>query len=255
MVRFAIILLTLCASAVLAADPAVQPGTPGAEEPIEQLKAEAESLRRELAAAKLELRKALRELQEIKDFLASEDPRAEAERWREERSELADERRRLETERRKLEAERRRIQRAIINNEPPPPPPGLDPQSPEPDPALEPDPELEYKLAYVRTGADGVTTYIEFGDLLIPANTTPSVDRNHVIVRGTIQNRSKAPWRYTFEVRLADRPGNIIGRRRYQTPLLGPNELHPFDIDMAVTDSLSIDRYQIGNLEADQPEE
>jgi hypothetical protein len=226
-------------------DRAAQPSA--AQEEMERLKSQAASLRQELATAKLELRKALRELQEIRDFLASDDPQAQAAQWRQERQDLAEERRRLEVERRRLEEERRKVQRAIVANEPPPTP------EPSPhDPALGPNPQLDYKLAYVRTVAQERTTYIEFGDLLVPADTTPNVDRNHVMVRGTIQNRSRAPWRYTFEVRLADRAGNLLGRRRYQTPLLGPNELHPFDIDVPVTDALRIDRYQIGNIEADQ---
>ena len=220
---------------------------------VQELKNEVLSLRQELATAKLELGRALRELRELREFLASEDAAGQAEQWRRERHELADERRKLEAERRRLENERRRVERATVAGQGKPAAGG--PEAGKPDPQ-QPQYQLDYKLAYIRTVPGRRPIYVEFGDLLIPAEApAPEFERERVMMRGTIQNRSRKAWRYTFEIRLGDRTGNILGRWRYQTPVLAPNELHPFDIEVPVSDAMLIDRYQIGKIEADQPPE
>jgi hypothetical protein len=234
--------------AMLAAAAHAQDKAPAVPDGTESLLREVALLRQDLASTKLQLRQAVRELEELREFLARQDAQAEAWQWRQERHELAEERRRLEAERRRLETERRRIQRAIITGEPPTAAP-VDPAADSPAP--QPEYELDYRLSYIRSEGLDRPSYIAFGSVLIPMDEPPEIDRDRVMVRGTLQNRSAVTWRYTFEIRIADRAGRLLGRWRYQTPKLETGELHPFDITVPVSDARRIHRYEIGNVEAD----
>lgn len=90
-------------------------------------------------------------------------------------------------------------------------------------------------------------------------DTSPTIDRNSVVIRGTFENTSRMPYRYTFEFRLAGKqpPSNfktsapILGSTRYQTPILQPGELHRWELIMRVTDVYDIASGDIGNVRAD----
>ena len=226
---------------------AAEPPPPDEKPEVVKLRAELAALRQELARTKLELGRAAAEVKELKEFLAADSGDEQAKRWREEREKLVEERERLAGERKQLEAARRKAQEDIRHPPPsPPPPPEVK--------AAQPKYDLDYTLSYIRTGTDR-PVYIGFGDLLVPVDQREDIDHRNVMVRGSIQNRSADRWRYTFEVRIAARNGEVVGRWRYQTPVLAANELHPFELKVPVTDAGLIDRYQIGNVEADRPNE
>jgi hypothetical protein len=214
----------------------------GRETDSSRVRAELAALRQELARTKLELSRAVQDLKELREFLATPDVQEQTDRWRQEREELSQERQRLIAERRALEEARRRLHEQS-SDEAAPGAPAL---------GARPRYDLDYALSYIRTGTDR-PVYIDFGDLLVPVEQRPDIDRRHVMVRGTIQNRSTESWRYTFEVRIAGRAGVALGRWRYQTPVLAPQELHPFEITVPVTDAGLVYQYQIGNIEPDQP--
>ena len=216
-------------------------------------------LRLELARARLELGETRSEIERMRAFLEQADPEADTARWRRQRLELMERRRALVAERREIERRRREL----LAEGPPEPgravdrePPGLGGERGRGAPPVasgRPRWEMDYRIAAIPLdGQPPVFVEPVFGRLLVGAGEP--IDRNDILVRGTLQNRSAEPWRYTFEVRLGDRSGDVIGRWRYQTPLLGPNELHEFEIKVLVADVGRIRSYQIGNITADQPE-
>src|SRR5690606_16366562 len=90
-----------------------------------------------------------------------------------------------------------------------------------------------------------------------------TVDRRNVLLRGTFENRSTQPYRYTFDVGVVeDSTGNdffrvrdgLTARTRYQTPVLQPGELHRWEVKLSVNDSLDIRTAGIGNVRGDAPQ-
>jgi hypothetical protein len=248
--RFAAAGLVLCGGAVWAVEPAASPAPVAADE-VQQLRDDLAAMRLQLAQARLELQSARRELDDIRQFLAAKDAPGDLERWSNQRQALEEERKQLTLERKKLDAARqslRDITRGqVAKND-------KYPAAPAPAAAATDDPkwDVDYKVALIPlNGGDAVFVNPIGGDLLLEG--VPQVDHRHIKLRGTFQNRSTAPWRYTFEARLADQRGVIIGRWRYQTPVLTANELHAFEATIPVTEVSFIRTYQIGNIEADRP--
>jgi multidrug efflux pump subunit AcrA (membrane-fusion protein) len=212
---------------------------------LEQLKKQIAAERVELAQARLELSKIIADLGDMRRFLNT-DPEGDILRWRQQRADLAAQRQALADERKSIESSKLNVveaakQRAAAAQQ----------QAAE---AARSAPrwQFEYKIAVIPTGQLHELVYIDpiTGAALV--QRYPDIDRKNIMLRGTIQNRSEQPWRYTFDVRVANQPGRIIGKWRYQTPVLGPNELHTFEVKIPVTDVAEIDRYQIGNIEADR---
>ncbi|MDH3583105.1 MAG: hypothetical protein OER86_02705 [Phycisphaerae bacterium] len=221
----------------------------GTVSPEVQLARNLAGLRQELARTRLDLSKALSELEKIRRFIAAGEPTDQLEKWKRQRQAWARERAALATERRKLEDARQALRDAgrigTATDLAPPLPPAVE----------EPRWELDYKIAVIPTGQNRETIYVDpdIGEVLL--ERFPQIDREHIMVRGTLQNRSAGPWRYTFELRIGDRANRVIGRWRYQTPLLSAGELHPFEVKVPVTDVGEIYKYQIGRIEPDRPGE
>jgi len=249
--RVTLLATVLCAvGAAPAADEAESPE-------IQFLRQELAKMRLELAEAKLQVGKTLRELEELRQFMSSRNVTEDIQQWRRERREIEAERRRLEAERRRLEqmrqtvrdASRLQVEKIQAEKKAPQPAVALEPQA---------NAQIDYKVALIPTNAQIQTVYVDptTGAILM-SRYGQEVDRKNIKLRGTLQNRSSKPWRYTFEIRLGGRSVNagrapIIGRWRYQTPMLTPNELHTFEFKVPVTDVADIHSYQIGNLESDQ---
>lgn len=212
----------------------------GSDDPLQPMREQVTELRRELAQAKLELRDTLAELEEMREFLAREEEDIEREiaRWRQEARAMAQEREALAERTAKLE----RAREALAEGPDQPPPPDPD----------RPRWEIDYRIAAIPLAPQNQLAFIDpiIGPHLL--RRFPNIDRRNIMVRGTLQNRSAEPWRYTFEVRVADRYGDILGQWRYQTPPLTPGELHGFEVKVPVRGVGRIHRYQIGNIEADQ---
>lgn len=234
---------------------------------VNALRNELGTLRTQLAQTQLELQRALGELKELRAFQQTPDAAKQVEQWRVERERIAEERKRLALERRRLDQARLTLRSATTNSSPRPVP-GRAPAAggnaaPAPPAAADapadgqlgeqPRWELDYKIGVIHTGGNYQKTYVDptVGAALV--KSYPLIDRRHIMVRGTLQNRSGQPWRYTFEVRIGGREGGIIGRWRHQTVTLGPNEMAAFELKVPVTDVGSITTYQIGNIEADRP--
>lgn len=218
---------------------------------VAALRDELTAVRQELAQTQLELQKALADLAEVRQYLNAGDADKQIAEWRRQRAAYEAERMQLATERRKLEAARaalrdqsQTVQQRLRDQ--PPPAVAVDPNKP--------NWQVDYKIAVIQTGLVSESVYIDPVDGEVLLDRYPDIDRKHIMVRGTWQNRSAAPWRYTFEIRIADKIGRIIGRWRYQTPMLVANELHEFEVKVPVTDVAYIKHYQIGNIESDHLE-
>lgn len=222
----------------------------GEDASVQQMQEQLKAVRLELAQTQLQLKKALADLDELKQYVAAGNPQQQIEQWRRERQTWQAQREQLVAERKKIEQARAslRQQSSAVQQQlaATPPPVKVDPNRPAWN--------VDYKIAAVPTGTTSESVYINpvSGDVLL--SRYPDIDRKHIMVRGTWQNKSAAPWRYTFEIRIADKIGRIIGSWRYQTPLLSPNELHQFEVKVPVTDVGQIEHYQIGNIEPDQPQ-
>ncbi|MBI1370083.1 MAG: hypothetical protein GC162_15695 [Planctomycetes bacterium] len=215
------------------------------------MRSELAAMRQELARTQLELQKAQHELEEVRAFLSEPDAPKQIAEWKQQRQQWEEERKQIAVERKKLEAARAAMrdttrveQQKIISA--PPPAVAVDPAAPRWD--------VDYKIAVIRNNLPNESIYIdpEIGEVLL--ERYPDIDHKHIMMRGTWQNRSSVAWRYTFEIRIADKLGRIIGHWRYQTPMLAPNELHAFEVKVPVTDVAYIERYQIGNIEPDKGE-
>jgi len=217
---------------------------------VAALREQLNALRLELAQTQLELKKAQSDLADAREFLKTDNADKQLAQWRKQRLAWEAERKQLALERRKLEQARLalREQSDVVQQrlrDQPPPPAAADPNQPKW--------EVDYKIAVIHTGLTSESVYIdpEVGEVLL--ERYPDIDRKHIMVRGTWQNRAAAPWRYTFEIRIADKIGRIIGRWRYQTPVLEPGQLHAFEVKVPVKDVAYIQSYQIGNIEPDRP--
>jgi len=220
--------------------------------------AELAALRQELAATKLALRQSQKELERIKAFLEDRNVDATIAEWQAARDELAEERRLIRLERQKLEQARRELHRTtlrIAQNEAA----ARDAEAEALEKALEPNWSAQYMLGLIDHQRQTIYVESTHGDVLV--KQYPSVDRGNVMVRGTFLNKSLAPWRYTFDIALAGEEkiglqtggANLTGSWRYQTPLLGPGELHTFEVKVPVHNVRDINVIQIGNVTADRP--
>lgn len=225
---------------------------------VDALRSELSALRTQLAQTQLELQRALHELKELREYRKTPDAAKQIESWRTERERIAEERKRLAIERRRLDQARLTLRSATTNTRPAPgnaapvPPAAADaPQGAQLGEA--PRWELDYKIGVIHTGGNYQKTYVDPTHGAALVKSYPLIDRRNIMVRGTLQNRSAAPWRYTFEVRIAGRDGEIIGRWRHQTQTLSPNELAAFELKVPVSNVGDITTYQIGNIEADRP--
>ncbi len=249
-----VVILSLCFLMITAASAPAQDGGNG--EP--DLRTQLAELRQALARTRLELQQAAAELEDIKAFLADRNLDETLAEWRAERAALVAERRAWQAERRQLErardalhqvtliqareaAERERAERQAAED------------------AVKPKWSAQYEMGLI--DRDQQTLYVESTDGSVLVQQYPSVDRRNVMVRGTFLNESHAPWRYTFEIRLAGDEGRnlpdsaqpIVGQWRYQTPRLGPGDLHAFEVKVPVTNVHDIEVLQIGNVTWDRP--
>lgn len=215
--------------------------------------AEAAALRLELAQTKMEVQELRTQLERIQQFLAERDLDETLRQWREEREQLADERRQLQQERIRLREERRKLQKQIVDQAE-----QQAEQTEQVEDALEPKWNARYQMGLIQSDQEVIYVRSHHGSTLVEVH--PDIDRRNVKVRGTFENRSEAAWRYTFEIRIAKgerdpktRRRIVIGSWRYQTPLMGPNDLHEWEVTVPVTDVGLIDVVQIGNVKADQP--
>jgi hypothetical protein len=213
----------------------------------------ARALRTELARTKLEVQKLRTQLQDIQQFLAEQDIEKTLAEWRSEREALAEQRRQIQQERVRLNEERRRLQQLmtrVVREE-------AEQQQQQVD-AAGPRWDARYQMGLI--DKDQQVIYVRSYDGVTLVDTYPSIDRKNVKVRGTFQNKSTQPWRYTFEIRIgSDEKNQNTGRRRvigswlYQTPVMGANDLHEWEVTVPVTDVAYIEVVQIGNVKADRP--
>ena len=225
-----------------------------AQDPADELvllKQEVQKLRLQIAEAKLELNKQLRLREQIQQFRKAENPDADIDRWKIQASAIGEERQRLQTQNRKLKQLGASVRDAARD-----PLVGA-PTRKAPEPNLRP-PVLDYKMGLIHLGQVTETTYVDPTTGAVLVSRYPNIDRRNVKVRGTIQNVRPEPFRYTFEIRFAGRARSgasrppIVGRWRYQTPLLSADQLHAFEVTVPVTDVADIYVLQIGNITWDQ---
>lgn len=218
-------------------------------------------LRRDLAETKLRLETAMSELERVKAFLETENLDEQFGRWKEEGSKIQEDRLRIQRERHRLEAARKALHQATVADaqrqaE-------AQAQSREKaDEAAKPRWSVQYMLGFIRE--DNERFYVKVDSSTGRTSyyrRSTDIDKDNVLVRGTFLNRSAEPWRYTFEIRLAgeqsiggDTPP-VIGRWRHQTPLLGPGDLHEFEVKVPVSNSYAVEAVQVGNIKADRPAE
>ncbi len=216
-------------------------------------------LRQELATTRLKLETALAELEKLKAFLAEKDLDQRLEEWRQERRLLQQERTRLQLERARIERLNRKLgQNVQLNNQRERE--ALEKEKHELAKAVKPNWSIQYMLGYIRTDTDEIRYYNVSDGRVYTQRRFDTIDRRNVKVKGTVLNRSEAPWRYTFEIRLGGegidpfRGGStIMGKWRIQTPLLGPGDLHEFEVTIPVQNATAVEVVQVGNLVADQP--
>jgi len=224
----------------------------------DDVEAELTALRQELAATQLALRQSRNELEQIKAFLEERNVDATLAEWQTTRDELAEERRLIRLERQKLEQARRELHQTtlqIAQDEAA----AKNAEAEALEKALEPNWSAQYMLGLIDHERETIYVKSTHGHVLV--KQYPSVDRQNVMVRGTFLNKSLAPWRYTFEIALAGEESiglqtggqNLAGSWRYQTPLLGPGELHTFEVKVPVHRVRDINVIQIGNVVADRP--
>lgn len=115
---------------------------------------------------------------------------------------------------------------------------------------------VTWELGFIEAGTNK-TTFLRSdaeGNIIFHDSEYPAIDRSQVIVRGTFENESDVAYRYTFDF-VASRSGlfggNILGRSRYQTPVLAPGQLHRYEFQMTVTDTYRIRRAYVENIRAD----
>jgi hypothetical protein len=215
------------------------------------LRTEVSKLRLQIAEARLELRKQMRLREQMQSFGTAEDPRADIAQWKLQASAVSHERARLRLQERRLKELGVSVRDAAAD------PVVAAPVETKIDPNVVP-PKIEYKIGVIHLGQSIETTYVDPTTGAVLVSRYPNIDRHNIRVRGTIQNARPQPFRYTFEIRVAGRARSassrppIIGRWRYQTPLLSANQLHQFELKVPVTDVGDIYIFQIGNITWDQ---
>lgn len=237
-----IMMILLAVLTVAAAAHAQLSGAGAGGDEYAELRQQITAVRTQLAQLQLELAQTLSRIAELKEYTAAQAPQQIAQ-WRQQREAIERQRQEVAQERAKLERARQAVRLAGRIEELPEAPLPPDPTAPRWD--------VDYKIATIPRD-QGETIYVDpvIGDVLL--QRFPQIDRGHIMVRGTFQNRSAVPYRYTFEIRLGDAFERIIGRWRYQTPPLWANELHQFEVRVPVEDVGLIRTYQIGNIEAER---
>jgi hypothetical protein len=217
-----------------------------------------DALRREIALTKLQLDTAVEELGRVRDFLATQNLDQQFEQWKAERANLLEQRLRLRRERHRLEEARRALHQATVVQAQQEAKAQQDAADAAAE-AVEPSWSVQYMLGFIHQDAEE--------ELFVKVHPTTGrvhftrrrdLDPDNVMVRGTFLNRSAAPWRYTFEIRIGGEAGissstPVIGKWRYQTPLLTPGQLHAFEVKVPVDNAYSVEVVQIGNITADRP--
>ncbi len=212
-------------------------------------------LRQGLAQAQLELQRSKAQLEELRVFLAEKNLDDQLEAWRAEREALAEERRKLAMERKRLESARTALHRKTTVD-------AMDrakaerEQKQQAADAIKPDFSVQYMMGLI--DKDRQTIFVESTRGTVLVDQFPQVDRKNIKVRGTFLNKSQAPWRYTFEIRAAGETNiygerAIVGQWRHQTPLLGPGEMHEFEVTVPVTNVRDVEVIQVGNVTSDRP--
>jgi len=244
-------IITLAAITLLSASAGGHADTQAAQR--DALARENAELRAELGKTKLEVQVMKEDLERIRAFLAERDLDTKMADWQKQKAELAEERMRLRQERNRWQEERQKLlqqmsQKAERQAE-------AEEQIVE---AARPDWDARYNMGLIKEDQTIVYVTTTLGGTLV--DTYPSIDRENVMVRGTFQNKSTEAWRYTFEIRIADNDVDprtnrrrIVGSWLYQTPLLGPNDIHEWEVKVPVSDVAYIDVVQIGNVKADRP--
>ncbi len=209
-------------------------------------------LRQQLAQTKLALDKAMAELKDIRAFLADKNIDQKIAEWKTERRALAEERRRVSGERRKLENARLMLHRTTAQQ-------AADKAKAEQakQASLKPKWNVQYMLGLIDKEQEEI--YLRVDNDRVRLRRFNNIDPKNVKVRGTFLNKSDAPWRYSFEIRIAGNDafglgkGQLNGSWRVQTPLLGPGDLYPFDVTVPVQNAYDIELVQVGNVTADRP--
>lgn len=256
-------------------------------EDVAALQEQIAALRRDLAIALLKLQQTMRELEELRAFMAAENAEQDIERWKAERAAMADQRAKLAAERLKLEETKRLVQatarqalddvrRELEGTKAAPEAKagaGSEPSVARPDTPMagfdnlpvedRPRWDADYRVGLMYTGGVDSTVYVSPRSGKVIVDEYPDIDRKNILIEGTFENKSKQPWRYTFEFRVSGRrqvraillsdKHNIIGSARYQTPVLEPGELHRFTLKVPVTNVAYIEVYELGNMTADRP--
>ena len=215
------------------------------------------ALRQDLANTKLQLDQARSQLEELQQFLADypelEEKLAD---WKAERAALAKAVREMRAERVRLEKAREALSSATMRE--------ASRRAAEEREAAQaaaaaakPRWSAQYMMGLIHEDQPNIYVKATSGRVLV--DRYPDIDRNNIMVRGTFLNQSTQSYRYTFEVRAAGDEGiggdrNLVGSWRYQTPVLGPGELHEFEVKMPVKNVAYVEEIQVGNVTADQPE-
>lgn len=243
-----VLMLTTGASAQSSSDTAVA-----------ELQKQIAELRQQLAQTKLALDKTVSELAAIREFLAQDGRDKQLAEWRTERRALADERRRASAERRKLEEARQMLHRTTTRQ-------AVEQVRQAEQPTAEdaarrkPRWSVQYMIGLIDKEDEQIYLRVVNGRV-VRLRRFANIDTANVMVRGTFVNTSTQAWRYTFVIRIAgdasfglpiDQPG-LNGQWRYQTPLLGPGDLHEFEVKVPVKNVYDIDTVRIGDVTADQP--
>jgi hypothetical protein len=234
---------------------AIAAGAAG-QEPEPTVEQQLATMRQQLAQTKLELQRSQAKLDELATFLSETDLDAKLAAWRAERQELAAERRKLKRERVRLEAVRQAVHRQTTADARERADAEQQRKQAAAD-ALKPRWSAQYMMGLI--DRDRQTIYVESTEGRVLVEQYPQIDRKQIKVRGTFLNRSSVPWRYTFEIRVAGETNvygdrTLVGQWRYQTPLLGPGDLHPFEVAVPVTDIRYVEVIQIGKVTADRSE-
>lgn len=216
-------------------------------------------LRQELAQTRLQLETAMRNLEELKQFLAEKQLDKRLDEWRTERRMLKEERMRLQRERARLDQARKKLGQTAnlkIRKERE----AHEAAEEEKTKALKPNWSIQYMLGYISADTYETSYYRVHDGRIFSQRRLDSIDRRNVKVKGTVLNRSDAPWRYTFEIRLAgeginpfDGKSTVLGQWRIQTPLLGAGDLHNFEVTVPVANATSVEVVQVGQVTADRP--
>jgi hypothetical protein len=216
-------------------------------------------LRQQLAQTKLTLDKTVAELATIRKFLAQDDRDKQLAEWRKERRALEDERRRASAERRKLEEARQMLHRttarqAVEQAR------QAEQQATEDAARRKPRWSVQYMIGLIDKEDEQIYLRVVNGRV-VRLRRFANIDTSNVMVRGTFVNTSTQAWRYTFVIRIAgdanfglpvEQPG-LNGQWRYQTPVLGPGDLHEFAVKVPVKNVYDIDTVRIGDITADLP--